>query len=424
MIDPAGVREESYWRYPVPAPDDPPRSEADYADELLDPPARGRPSPADERRPPRRDALRRPRLQPDRRADGRAARRAPSRPSPSASARTADNSELADARTIATRFGNRPPRARALATPTTPSSSTSSSGTSTNPSPTSPHSASSRSPTSPARHVTVALSGQGADELLGGYERHRNAALAATWRRLPRPLRSAALRLAEIGPARVRRAGAILSPDEPIPRLLALYGRDVVPGLRAVPQGHGNGDGSARRALSRVLGTVGDRDPLATILYVDAQLALPDDMLHYFDRTSMAHSLEVRVPFLDHELVEYCARIPTNLKVHHLTTKHVLKHAARGILPDHIIDKRKMGFFNRSVDQWMATRGRAAIEESLLDVRPAVGEIVDMATVRALHEAGDAGLRPLFRVLMLELWLRDFLPRATRRADPVRAGHA
>src|SRR2546421_7164322 len=103
-------------------------------------------------------------------------------------------------------------------------------------------------------------------------------------------------------------------------------------------------DGSAAlRSISYRLGDFPD-DPLAAALFLDGQLGLVDDMLHYFDRASMAHSLEVRVPFLDHSLVELCARIPTDLKVRRLNTKHVLKLAARGVIPDRIIDKPKIGF--------------------------------------------------------------------------------
>ena len=93
---------------------------------------------------------------------------------------------------------------------------------------------------------------------------------------------------------------------------------------------------------------------LPAALYLDGQLGLVDDMLHYFDRASMAHSLEVRVPFLDHHLVEYCATIPAGYKVRRLETKHVLKRAARGLVPDRIIDKPKIGFFHAAVDAWFA----------------------------------------------------------------------
>ena len=93
-------------------------------------------------------------------------------------------------------------------------------------------------------------------------------------------------------------------------------------------------------------------------------------MLHYFDRASMAHSLEVRVPFLDHHLVEYCATIPADLKVRRMTTKYVLKEAARGLIPDRIIDKPKIGFFAASVDRWFSAQTDGVIAEYLLAPSP------------------------------------------------------
>ena len=208
-----------------------------------------------------------------------------------------------------------------------------------------------------ARHVTVALSGQGADELLGGYAKHKAAAAAARWQRLPGPARAAATSLALRGPKRFRRAARTLAAPGSVDRLLAMSGRldgdlrrELLRGELAAVDGE-----SARRAVTARLNGFPD-DPLPATLYIDAQLALVDDMLHYFDRASMAHSLEVRVPFLDHELVEYCATIPADFKVRRMTTKYVLKQAARGVIPDQIIDKRKIGFFAGSVDRWFGAQ--------------------------------------------------------------------
>ena len=135
-------------------------------------------------------------------------------------------------------------------------------------------------------------------------------------------------------------------------------------------------DGNAAlRAISYRLGDFPDA-PLPATLFLDGQLGLADDMLHYFDRASMAHSLEVRVPFLDHHFVELCASMPANLKVHRkgrsLETKHVLKHAARGLVPDRIIDKPKIGFFNSAVDGWFRAQTRGAISRLPARAEPAL----------------------------------------------------
>jgi asparagine synthase (glutamine-hydrolysing) len=152
-------------------------------------------------------------------------------------------------------------------------------------------------------------------------------------------------------------------------------------------------------------------------------------MLHYFDRASMAHSLEVRVPFLDHEFVELSARIPGDLKVRRLQTKYILKQAARGLVPDWVIDKRKIGFFRGSTGGWFNTQARRSIEKYLLQSGPryadmlepsVVGELVAHQRVRT--EAPERHL--LLAILMLEIWMSTYVPRALSavpRGTPVSA---
>ena len=172
-------------------------------------------------------------------------------------------------------------------------------------------------------------------------------------------------------------------------------------------------------------------DPLPAALYLDGQMGLVDDMLHYFDRTSMAYSLEVRVPFLDHHLVEYCATIPAGYKVRRFDTKHVLKRAVRGLVPDRIIDKPKIGFFHSTVDAWLLAQTRGAVSDFLLGPNPRYAEILDRRCVEQLvrrHVAGDAEGNPrlLLAILMLEVWLSSYLPRArapTRRRAPSSRSH-
>jgi asparagine synthase (glutamine-hydrolysing) len=274
-----------------------------------------------------------------------------------------------------------------------------------------------------AQDVTVALSGQGADELLGGYRKHQAAWAIGATGRLARPAFAAASRIAGFGPDGLRRLTRAAGARGPVDRLLWMSGdldderrRTLFRGPLAAVDG-----GAARRAVSSRLDGVVD-DPLPTTLYLDAQLALPDLMLHYFDRASMAHSLEVRVPFLDHELVELCARIPARHKVRRMTTKVVLRHLARGIVPDRIIDKPKVGFFIGAADEWLRTRLMSAAGERLLGSGLETSEFLDSAVVGRLAADFAAGrasaprARLLLSVLMLEVWLSSYLPRATTAA--------
>jgi asparagine synthase (glutamine-hydrolysing) len=269
-----------------------------------------------------------------------------------------------------------------------------------------------------SRHVTVALSGQGADELLGGYPKHQAASVAAMGARVPGFLWRAGIAAGRHGPARIRRASRTLSAPNTVERLIAMSSRmdEDLRGVLFRGPLEGSDGSAARRVVADRLGGLSDT-PLPATLYIDAKLALVDDMLHYFDRASMAHSLEVRVPFLDHQVVEYCAGIPAELKVRRLTTKYLLKRASRGILPDRIIDKRKIGFFAASVDGWFRDQADGAITDYLLAPQPHYADMLDPQVVRSLvrrhADAPDrADSRLLLAILMLEVWLSSFLPRA------------
>jgi asparagine synthase (glutamine-hydrolysing) len=277
-----------------------------------------------------------------------------------------------------------------------------------------------------ARHVTVALSGQGADELLAGYKKHRAAWWVTQWRRMPYPARVLAEGAARRAPARFGRAARTLTAGGPVERLLAMSAR-IEPDLRRELLRGPLGDPSRRpayAAVADIAGNIAD-DPLPASLYIDGQLALVDDMLQYFDRASMAHSLEVRVPFLDHRVVEYCARIPGDLKVRRLRTKHVLKEAARGLVPDRIIDKRKLGFFRHASDGWLRAQMDGAVSEYLLGANPRTAEFLDRRALERLvagHRDGTGSehVHLLIGILLLEIWLSTYLPRAIDVPAPTR----
>jgi asparagine synthase (glutamine-hydrolysing) len=139
-------------------------------------------------------------------------------------------------------------------------------------------------------------------------------------------------------------------------------------------------------------------------------------MLHSFDRTSMTRSLEVRVPFLDHELVELAAGIPPSHKVRGATTKHVFKVAARGIVPDEIIDRPKVGFFSDTVDAWVEARLGDVLRDYLLDPGARTASLIEPAAVEALIAARAAcdrsGSRALLALVVLEAWLSTAVLRA------------
>jgi asparagine synthase (glutamine-hydrolysing) len=266
-------------------------------------------------------------------------------------------------------------------------------------------------------HVTVALSGQGADELLAGYDRYRQIELIDRWASAPLAVRRAGAAVFRHGPHRLRRATSVAASADPASAGVAARSewaetgrsRSARGALRDVPASileHALAErleGSASRGVERAL-------------MLDGQLNLVDDMLHYFDRTSMAHSLEVRVPYLDHRLVEFCSRMPTKLKVSHGSTKRILRSVARGLVPDLVIDRPKVGFFSGAVEYWFHRQVGGAIGEVLLDPGARYTQFVERAEVERLIRGGGSYRRSklLLSVLMLELWLSTYLRNATR----------
>lgn len=274
-----------------------------------------------------------------------------------------------------------------------------------------------------AERVTVALSGQGADELLGGYGRYRRAVLVGHARRLPGPARGVVQVALRRAGGRYARLADTIDAGGPATRQLGLRAAWVSPGLHHRLARDGlDGLAALRSIEAHARGLVDD--PLAASMYLDAQLGLVDDMIHYFDRASMARSLEVRVPFLDSTVIELCARLPGWMKVRGLSTKHLLKQVAVGLVPDSIIDKPKIGFFNSVSRRWMAAQLRGPAIEHLLDGRLACEELLDGDEVRRMaraHADGRTGdLDALYAILMLELWLTSVLGRALAAPEPVR----
>jgi asparagine synthase (glutamine-hydrolysing) len=173
---------------------------------------------------------------------------------------------------------------------------------------------------------------------------------------------------------------------------------------------------------------VGQRDPLdrleaayqasdapslvEAVMHADVQLYLPDDLLVKMDIASMANSLEVRSPLLDHRLVEFAASLPRSLKLRRLTQKYLLKRVMAGTLPDRVLRRRKMGF-GVPIDHWFRHELREMAYDVLLDARArARGYFQPEAVRRYLdeHAQGRASHHArLWSLLFLELWHRTYI---------------
>ena len=278
-----------------------------------------------------------------------------------------------------------------------------------------------------AEHVTVVLSGDGGDELFGGYDKYVTEGRERGFARIPRPLRALAgavgrampegtrgrrfLRhLALDGAERYLDASMMFRADE----LRKLLQPDVYELVgRHDPCAH---------ALSHLHG-IGS-DWMSAIQYCDIHTYLPLDILTKVDRMTMAHSIEARPPLLDHKLVEFAARVPAHLKLKDGTTKYLLKRAMRGILPDDLIDRRKQGFAV-PLARWFRGELSGFARDLLFSQRCRERGLFNAPYIDRLlqlHERGrDIDLQ-LWTLLSLELWCRRVLDAPIQSAEtPARA---
>jgi asparagine synthase (glutamine-hydrolysing) len=278
--------------------------------------------------------------------------------------------------------------------------------------------------------VTVALSGQGADELLGGYRKHQIAWAAGVAARVPGApgLLSAAagLRAPESTFSRGMRA---LGARDAASRMLAMS-RVVQPGERALTFTPAFlRDGAEEAIVASAAGRGGGEgmSVLAETLDLDRRLALVDNMLLYFDKASMAESLEVRVPFLDQDVVAFCSSLPDAQLVRLGNRKALLKSAARGLVEDEIIDRPKRGFFHSALGTWLEVQREDLLAETLLDDRTRTRGLFRPEEVeRLLGQAGGEGKKAsqrLFCLFLLERWMRRWVDADApgRRAGRPRA---
>ncbi len=265
-------------------------------------------------------------------------------------------------------------------------------------------------------HVTVALCGQAADELLGGYPKHAVAYVADRLTQIPWPARHAAgLVGAQLKEgSRLGRGLRAISTQDSAERLLQMS-RVVLAGQRLALLSPDFRSSDAERRLrdvvhSRASGRGGS--VLRETLFLDTKLALVDLMFLYFDKMSMATSLEVRVPFADHDIVAFCMGLPDDRRILRGRRKEILRRVSRGLLDDATVDKKKRAFFRAASSTWLRTHRSGVVESMLLDDRArARGIFVPGAVERLISQSQGSGrsAEPLLAVLLLELWHRHFI---------------
>ena len=269
------------------------------------------------------------------------------------------------------------------------------------------------------QHVTVALSGDGGDEVFAGYTRYQRLDQWRQWRRIPGWIRRGVL--APIGRAMpftwpgwnsLHAAGRL--PDDGLAPCLGMYPyildelctQDLKAALAAVdPFAH-------TRAL---LAESSELDPVSRAQHLDTLQYLPSDILTKVDRMSMANSLEVRAPLLDHTLLEYVATLPVSLKLRGTVSKYLLRQVAGRMLPASVLTKPKQGFAIPE-GRWFRGSLRPFAEDVLLDRRSLGRGFFRRDTVARMLRHHASGARDysrwIWNLILLELWCRRFLDEA------------
>ena len=273
-----------------------------------------------------------------------------------------------------------------------------------------------------SEHVKVVLTGEGSDELLAGYGRYRRTIWNLAWGRQYNKLtptiardtiRKQIERMPQGGRMRQKlmRPFLVHSPELesiyfdnfavfPSPMQQHMFTRETHDRIHSI---------DPYVELRRLLERTKDLSLLDGLLYADIKTYL-HELLMKQDQMSMATSVESRVPFLDHKLVEFTAKMPDTMKLRGGTTKYVLRESMKGILPEKILSRRKMGF-PVPIGSWFRGPFKSVIDEYVLGERALSRGIFAPDFVRklvSLHQAGEDHSERLWSLLNFELWLRRF----------------
>ena len=280
-------------------------------------------------------------------------------------------------------------------------------------------------------HVTVALSGDGADEVFGGYRRYRHGWAEHRVRRaLPHWARRLSASVARHYPKfdylpRIFRGKTFLgnlglSLGEAYFVSMSTFrdpGSVLAPELNATLEGY-----SPREAFVERFQPLRHLSALEQMQAVDFDTWLPGDILVKADRATMAYSLESRSPWLDYRLVELACRLPSRFKVHGSIGKHIFKKALAKYVPEPVITRRKMGF-SVPLASWFRTELKPTFESAVFDKE--MEQYFHIPAVRRIWTEHQSGLhnhdRKLWNLLMLANW---HARHVRREAVPVRAGRA
>jgi asparagine synthase (glutamine-hydrolysing) len=263
--------------------------------------------------------------------------------------------------------------------------------------------------------VKVALIGQGPDELFGGYKRHMGVHYGNRWRGLPKGVRSLVGLAVNRLPRNetLKRGVYSLGIEDRLQRyqyVFSLAPMEVTDGLfqdGLLPDQQSHELVEYWRAL---LPQMEHLDELGGFQLLEIRSSLPDELLMYADKLSMAHGLEARVPYLDRSVVEYVQRLDASFKIRNGTGKWLHREVSKGYLPRRILERKKRGFGMNVVDEWFRSSLEGELTGLLEDNNSLMFDLLKPESVRKLlrdHRSGrQDNHKLLFSLVMLEQWLR------------------
>jgi asparagine synthase (glutamine-hydrolysing) len=263
--------------------------------------------------------------------------------------------------------------------------------------------------------VKVALIGQGPDELFGGYKRHLGVHYGNWWRGLPMGLRSMVGFAVNQLPRNetMKRGVSSLGTEDRLKRyqdVFSLAPATTIDGLfhdDLLPGREGRELVDYWRGLSPQMAHT---DELGGFQLLEIRSSLPDELLMYADKLSMAHSLEARVPYLDRTVVEYVQRLGSHFKVRNGSRKWLHRRVCQSYLPPRILKRKKRGFAANVVDEWFRCSLNGKLLDLLLDESSLMYELIKPDPVRKLLDTHQSRRQDnhklLFSLVMIEQWLR------------------
>jgi asparagine synthase (glutamine-hydrolysing) len=266
------------------------------------------------------------------------------------------------------------------------------------------------------KDVKVALLGQGPDELFGGYNRHIGINYGRLWGGLPQWMRTplaSAVRALPRNETLKRGVHSLAIPDriKRYQQVLSLLPGEQIDGL--FQEGFvapANGD-EILSCWRELIPLMSETDELGGFQFLELRSTLPDELLMYADKLSMAHSLEGRVPYLDKEIVEFTERLPANFKVRNGSGKWLHRQVCQSFLPAKILRRKKRGFAMNVVDDWFRSSRHKKMEDILLDQESHIFRYLQPSAVREMfnqHQSGSSdNHKILFSLVVFEEWLRS-----------------